>query len=100
MENRRNSLKTVVALISGMGLLFSPFFKVVQRVYGKAQKIILPSGTDREGLIHKDPSLLDTRNLEITPLKNFRTTGVSNYKVNLDFWRLEVRGRGGCFIYR
>ena len=93
MEKRRTFLKTVLTFISGMGLLFSPFFEVVQIAYGKARKIILPRGINRESLIHKNPNLLDTRNLETTPLKNFETMGETDYEVNLDAWRLEVRGR-------
>ena len=71
-----------------MGLLLSLFLKVVQMAYGKAQRIILPMRTDRKSLIHKNPSLLDTRNLKITPLKDFRTMGVTDYEVNLDVWDL------------
>jgi len=76
-----------------LGLLLSPFFQAVRVVYGKAKRIILPKGTDRESLIDKNPAELDTRNLETTPLKEFRTMGLSNHAVNLQDWRLEVTGR-------
>jgi sulfoxide reductase catalytic subunit YedY len=93
MEERRMFLKTALKFITGTGFLLSPFFRGARMVYGKDQKIILPKNTKRESLIHKDPSLLDTRNLETTPLKDFRTMGITDYEVNLDTWRLEVTGR-------
>lgn len=93
MEKRRQFLKTTVGFLTGMGLVFSPFFKLVQMVYGKAQKIILPKGTNRKSLINKDPSILDSRNLETTPLKAFETMGLTDHEVNPDAWHLEVTGR-------
>ncbi|UCF92523.1 MAG: molybdopterin-dependent oxidoreductase [Desulfobacterales bacterium] len=95
MEKRRQFLKTTFGFLTGMGLSLSPFFKAVRTVYGngKTPKIVLPRDTNRESLIHKDPGVLDTRNLELTPLKDFRTMGISDYEVQLDAWRLEVTGR-------
>ena len=56
-------------------------------------KIILPRGTKRETLIDKGPRALDTRNLEITPLEDFGTMGLTDFKANMKEWRLEVTGR-------
>ena len=93
MQERRQFIKMTFGFITGMGVLLSPIFKGLQVVYGKAQKIILPRDTDRESLITKNPAELDTTNLRITPLKDFRTMGESNYEVKLDPWRLEVTGK-------
>jgi sulfoxide reductase catalytic subunit YedY len=81
--------------LTGTGILFSPFVQAVRAAYAKAQKIILPKDINREKLIYKNPALLDTRNLEPTPLKNFRTMGDSNYSLNLNDWRLDVMGGVG-----
>jgi sulfoxide reductase catalytic subunit YedY len=40
----------------------------------------------------KNPATLDTRNLEIIPLKNFETMGLSDHKVDLKSWRLAIEG--------
>jgi len=93
MEKRRKFLKTTLTFLGGIGLLLNPFFKGVQVVYGKTQKIILPRRTRRKDLIRKNPRLLDTRNLKTTPLKDFKTMGVSDHEVNVDAWGLEVTGR-------
>ncbi len=76
-----------------MGLFLGPPFSAVRWAYAKAKKTILPKGTKRESLIRRNPSSLDTRNLEITPLEDFETMGVSNHEVNLEEWHLEVSGR-------
>jgi DMSO/TMAO reductase YedYZ molybdopterin-dependent catalytic subunit len=95
MVNRRAFLKTIFGFLTGMGLLLSPFLSILRAAYAKAQKVILPKGTRRESLIRRNPAALDTRNLDITPLRDFSTMGLSDYEVNLDDWRLEVVGHVG-----
>lgn len=56
------------------------------------QKIILPEGTKRESLVDKNPAHLDARNLEITPLSEFGTMGLTNHAVEVNSWRLEIKG--------
>lgn len=92
MENRREFLKTAFEFLTGMGLLFSPVLSVLRKAYAKAQKVILPNNTTRQSLVAMNPSTLDTRNLNITPLKDFSTMGLSDLKVDLDDWRLEITG--------
>jgi DMSO/TMAO reductase YedYZ molybdopterin-dependent catalytic subunit len=92
MENRRQFLKKSLGLIGGAGIFFLPLTAFVQRVYGKAKKIILPKGTERNSLIQKNPGSLDTRNLEITPIDDFETMGITDYKVDPSKWRLIVEG--------
>ena len=95
MEKRRHFLKFTFRYFTGMGILLSPFFQTVRRVYAKAQLIILPKDTDRKKLRNMNPARLDIRNLEPTLLKDFETMGDTGYTVNLDTWRLEVAGRVG-----
>ena len=93
MDKRRHFIKSTFGFLTGMGIVFSPFFQAVRMVYAKAQKIILPKDTNREKLKHMDPAILDTRNLEPTLLRDFETMGDTDYTVNLETWRLEVAGR-------
>lgn len=93
MNKRRQFLKIGIGFLMGTGALFGPLLSVVRWVHAKAQKTVLPKGTKRESLILRNPETLDTRNLETTPLKDFGTMGISDYKVNLDEWHLEVAGR-------
>ncbi|MCF8127740.1 MAG: molybdopterin-dependent oxidoreductase [Deltaproteobacteria bacterium] len=92
MENRRQFLKKSLGFMGGAGIFFLPLGAFVQRVYGKAKKVILPKGTKRNSLIQKNPKSLDTRNLEITPIEDFETMGITDYKVDLSKWRLIVEG--------
>ncbi|MCG6880642.1 MAG: molybdopterin-dependent oxidoreductase [Deltaproteobacteria bacterium] len=92
MENRRQFLKKSLGFIGGAGIFFLPLGAFVQRAYGKAKRIILPKGTKPNSLIQKNPKSLDTRNLEITPIEDFETMGITDYKVDLSKWRLSVEG--------
>jgi sulfoxide reductase catalytic subunit YedY len=64
----------------------------VRWVWARTKKFLLPSGTKRESLIGRDPAELDARNMEVTPLRDFGTMGLTDHKVNLETWRLQVRG--------
>ncbi|UCF85752.1 MAG: molybdopterin-dependent oxidoreductase [Desulfobacteraceae bacterium] len=92
METRRNFINKTIGLVSGIGFFFSPFFAMIRSVYAQTRKIILPKWTKMKSLVNKNPADLDTRNLEIIPLKDFGTMGVTDYEVNLVDWRLEIAG--------
>jgi len=93
MQKRRQFLKIAFGCITGICYLPGLAFSAVQRVSLKAQKTILPNGAKPEGLIHKNPRRLYAGNDQITPLKDFRIMGLSDYEVQLDKWSLEVLGR-------
>lgn len=95
MENRRQFFKKSIGFIAGAGIFFTPLSSFVKNVYGKTNKVILPKGTKREDLIQKNPKSFDTRNLEVTPLKDFETMGITDHAVDLDKWRLIVKGAVG-----
>jgi DMSO/TMAO reductase YedYZ molybdopterin-dependent catalytic subunit len=92
MENRRLFLKKISKLLAGIGVLGSPLFSFLHSAFAEMKKIILPKGTKRETLIDKNPATLDATNLEITPLENFGTMGLSDHAENLEKWRLQVTG--------
>lgn len=92
METRRKFIKKLVAFCTFIGLLLNPFFVGIRSGMTKAKKIILPKGTKRESLIGKNPSDLDARNLDLTPLEDFGTMGLSDHEVDLGAWRLEMSG--------
>jgi DMSO/TMAO reductase YedYZ molybdopterin-dependent catalytic subunit len=95
MNKRRQFLKISIGLLASIGLFLSPLSSAVRLAYSKAKKIVLPKGTKRESLVHRNPRSLDTGNLKTTPtpLKDFGTMGMSDHEVNLNEWRLEVTGR-------
>jgi sulfoxide reductase catalytic subunit YedY len=93
MNSRRQFFKKAIKFIAGMGLFFSPIYASVRTVYAKAKRIIVPKDTTMGSLINENPANLDTRNLEVIPLKEFETMGVTDHKVNIAEWRLEVTGK-------
>jgi DMSO/TMAO reductase YedYZ molybdopterin-dependent catalytic subunit len=93
MKERRHFLKMGLGVMAGAGVLFTPLFSIFRLLRGEDRKTILPKGTKRESLPQRNPGNLNTRNLDITPLKDFQTMGTTKNKVDLDKWRLEVTGR-------
>jgi sulfoxide reductase catalytic subunit YedY len=92
MNSRRQFIKLMVGLASGLGLLFSPLVKGVRVVWAKAKKVILPKGTRMETIIGKHPADLDTQHLDLTPLEEFETMGLDDHDVDLNTWQLEISG--------
>jgi sulfoxide reductase catalytic subunit YedY len=92
VKTRRQFIKLILGFSSVLGLVFSPIAKGVRDVYAKAKKIILPKGTRMDTLVGKNPADLDTRNLDLTPVETFETMGLSDHKVDLNRWRLEISG--------
>lgn len=90
---RRSFIKKGLGVITGIWMLFGPIFSGAQWVWGQTKKIILPKGTKRESLISKNPADLDTRNLETTPLHDFKTMGLTDLGINPKSWRLTIDGQ-------
>ncbi|MDZ7700453.1 MAG: hypothetical protein U5R49_27185 [Deltaproteobacteria bacterium] len=94
MKNRRAFLKMGAgAAVTGLGLLFGPLLSGIRWACAETKKIILPKGTEMDSLIQKNPAHLDPKNLEVIPLKDFGTMGLSDHAVNMSEWRLSVGAR-------
>ena len=91
--SKRKFLKASIRLMAGIAVFTSPLFSWVRFVQAGLQKMILPKNFPRKDLIDKNPADLDTRNLNITPLDDFKTMGVSDHKTDLNTWRLSIEGR-------
>lgn len=92
MATRRHFIKKIFILLSGIGLFFTPIFTLIRKSWARTKRIILPKGTELSSLVNRNPATLDTRNLEVIPLSDFRTMGLTDHAVNLDTWRLEITG--------
>jgi sulfoxide reductase catalytic subunit YedY len=92
MEKRRQFLKFLVGGAALVGAGFGSLFSMAKWVIAETGRIILPKGTPRESLIDKNPADLDARNLEVTPLENFGTMGLTDHAVRIEQWGLEVDG--------
>lgn len=89
MHRRRRFLKTMLGFLSGVFFFQNPTLRGLAAATGKT---LLPKGTDRKTLLDKNPATLDTTNLEITPLEEFGTMGLSDHRTDLNTWRLGVAG--------
>lgn len=89
---RRNFIRKTFHFTAAFSLLIGPLAAFVQKAWAKAKKVILPKGTRLSSLINRNPALLDTRNLEVIPVEDFKTMGTTDHRVNLEQWRLEIAG--------
>jgi sulfoxide reductase catalytic subunit YedY len=90
--SKRRFLKISIKFIAGIGLLVSPLFSWIRLVRAKVQKMILPKNFPRKDLVDMNPADLDTHKLDITPLKDFETMGITDQDTDLETWRLKVGG--------
>ena len=93
MSDRRRFIQLGLRIGTCLMVVFSPLMGGIRRVVAATQRILLPQATPMESLIDKNPSDLDTRDLDITPLDQFDTMGIDDLEVDIDKWRLELRGR-------
>jgi len=92
MEKRRRFIKTMLGFLVSLCAFFSPAAFMVRKALATVKKIILPKGTRPESLKGQDPAVLDTRNLELTPIDKFGTMGTTKYHVDVKTWQFEVSG--------
>jgi sulfoxide reductase catalytic subunit YedY len=76
-----------------MMLGLSTVLSLISRAYAQTKRIILPKGTKMTSLVDKNPADLDTRQLEVIPLDQFETMGLSDHNTNLETWRLKITGK-------
>ena len=92
MKTRRQFIKFSVKFLSSLGMFFGTIGAGFENVYAKAKRILVPEGTDLSSLRSENPANLDTRNLDVLPLKEFETMGQTDYQVDLRSWRLRIEG--------
>ena len=92
MEKRRQFLKILFGALALAGAGAGGLASMAKKVFAETAKIILPRGTPRESLIDKNPAELDASNLEVTPVDNFGTMGLTDHVVRIENWGLEVDG--------
>lgn len=90
MNTRRKFLLEGIKILGGVGVFWGALSMRGHGLWAKTKRIILPKGTKRESLTHRNPAELDTRDLEITPLKDFGTMGPTDITIDIRKWCLEV----------
>lgn len=92
MKTRRQFIKFSVKFLSGLGVFFSAIGIWLTKAYAKTKRILVPKGTDLSALRSDNPASLDARNLEVLPLKDFQTMGLTDHEVDLKSWQLLIEG--------
>lgn len=92
MKTRRQFIKFGIELLTGFSVFFSHMGLWLKRAYAQTKRILVPKGTDLSALRNENPATLDARNLEVLPLKEFETMGLTDHEVDLKSWRLLIEG--------
>ena len=96
MENRRQFIKKLTGLFSGVTILsgiLSPFLK---SLFGKESNILLAGGyMDRDSLKAASQNGVASGRVQVTPLRSFGVMGVTDIKVVKDEWNLKIESREG-----
>ena len=92
MKTRRQFIKFSLKFLSGLGMFFGTFGAWFEKVYAQAKRILVPKDTELSTLRNENPATLDTRNLEVRPLKEFETMGQTDHEADLKSWRLLIDG--------
>jgi DMSO/TMAO reductase YedYZ molybdopterin-dependent catalytic subunit len=92
MKTRREAIKLLMALFAGAATFWDLFEKGLRWAYAGVKRTLLPKGTPLRTLVGKNPAQLDTSQLDITPLAEFETMGMTDHSVSAENWRLTVTG--------
>ena len=92
MKTRRQFIKFSVKFLPAVGMFFATLGGWFAKVYAQAKRVLVPRGADPATLKNENPATLDTRNLEVRPLEEFETMGLTDHEVDLKSWRLLIEG--------
>jgi len=94
VSTRRQIGKYALAFIGCLAVFFSRVGPGIRQLFAETKRRLVKRTTPMSELMHTDPSTLDTSQLSTTPIQEFDVMGQTVYPVDLDKWRLEVRGSG------
>jgi DMSO/TMAO reductase YedYZ molybdopterin-dependent catalytic subunit len=89
---RRSFLRKSFWVSLGGFSLTSSLGNFVSNVWAKAKQL-LPKGFPKNQLLNMNPAEIDSRNLEVDPLKQFGTMGPTDVAIDLKTYRLKVTGK-------
>jgi DMSO/TMAO reductase YedYZ molybdopterin-dependent catalytic subunit len=84
VENRRQFIKKITGLLSGITVLSGVLFTFLKPLYGKSAGI-LSTGTNN----------VSGPKVRVTPLNSFGVMGATNIEIIRDEWRLDIMGKNG-----
>ena len=99
MEDRRQFIKKITSLFSGITILSGILPPFLKSLFGKESNILLSGGyMDRDSLKAVSQNDIASRRVHVTPLRSFGVMGVTDIKVAKDEWNLEIKSREGNLI--
>lgn len=93
MNTRRHFLRRLLQTLTAAAFSGS-LWRIPTLARASATDVeVLAPGTDPRSLVNRNPGKLDTRHLEVMPLSDFKTMGLSDHQVDMTRWRLSVEGK-------
>ncbi len=92
MTTRRQLVKLLLIYGAFYSAVKSRLVRGVSSAWSKSGKRIVEKGTPMSSLIHVNPTDLDTRNLETSPMEEFDVMGETAHRVDLGSWKLTIDG--------
>ena len=91
MENRRQFMKRVAGIFSGISFFSGLFPPALKSLFGAGTM-----GRDRQEI--KSSGRVNPRKIQVTPLKSFRVMGKTDIEVDLNQWRLKIEDKYGAIF--
>ena len=92
MQTRRDVINFIVRSFLFCFTTVGIDFSRVASAFEGIKKRIVPKGTDPNSLRNQNPEFLDTRNLQVMPLREFGTMGDRDAFFDAERWLLELTG--------
>jgi DMSO/TMAO reductase YedYZ molybdopterin-dependent catalytic subunit len=93
MDNRRQFIKRITGLFSGLTILSGILPPFLKSLYGKESDILLAGE-----YIDSSSARIFERKIQIKPLESFGVMGKTDIQVEKDEWSLEIISKGGNYI--
>lgn len=92
MTTRRHIIKAMLMVTAFFSTSMGRLDRVAAQVWAKTGRRIVEKGTSMDTLMHANPSRLDTRFLDTTPIQEFDVMGETIHPVDLQSWKLSING--------
>ena len=94
MENRRQFIKRLTGLFSGMTILSGFLPPFLKSLYGRESNALLAGGyMDKDSMKAVSSRHVTSRRVKVTPLRSFGLMGETGIKIVKDEWDLEINSK-------
>jgi DMSO/TMAO reductase YedYZ molybdopterin-dependent catalytic subunit len=93
MINRRQFLNKTSKLFITAFAFSTPLLSLFRKAFSNITRTVLHANTSGNQLMVMNPKEIDSFNISVTPLKDFRTMGITDHVNDVRTWRLKIHGK-------